>query len=188
MLTISNVLISRRVSFERRMDANLKNFTIRRLTVCAIVASAYAVLTIILAPISYGAVQFRVSEVLCILPFFLPYTIWGLFVGCLLANLLGGNGILDIIFGSLATLAAGYMTSKIKIKWLAPLPPVIINGLVIGAVLAYLYTPDAFTAGFALMGAEVALGELGVLYLIGLPLIYLLPRSKVFCRLIDENR
>ena len=76
------------------------NNTARSITAAAIVGAAYAALTMLLAPISYGAIQVRVSEALCILPYFLPCTAWGLFAGCAIANVLTGN-IFDIIFGSL---------------------------------------------------------------------------------------
>ena len=87
---------------------------VRRLTVCAAVAAIYTALTFWLAPISYGPIQVRLSEAMCILPFFAPYTIWGLFVGCLLANICnpGGVMLLDVIFGSLATLLAAWLTSR----------------------------------------------------------------------------
>ena len=76
----------------------------RNLITAAIIGALYAVLTMVLAPISYGPVQFRVSEVLCILPFFMPCTSWGLFIGCIVANLMSAAGLLDVVFGSLATL------------------------------------------------------------------------------------
>ena len=81
------------------------------LATCAVVAAAYAALTIALAPISYGAVQFRVSEALTILPFFIPGTVWGLTAGCVLANLFTGN-VFDIVFGSLATFLASLLTAR----------------------------------------------------------------------------
>ena len=73
------------------------NNTARSITAAAIVGAAYAALTMLLAPISYGAIQVRVSEALCILPYFLPCTAWGLFAGCAIANVLTGN-LFDIIF------------------------------------------------------------------------------------------
>lgn len=82
------------------------NKTTRRIVTAAIVGALYAVLTIVLAPISYGPVQCRISEVLCILPFFMPCTTWGLFFGCAIANIASAAGLPDIIFGSLATLVA----------------------------------------------------------------------------------
>ena len=90
----------------------MKNLSLRKLTFAAVVGALYAALTIALAPISYGPLQFRVSEVLCILPFFFPFTAWGLFVGCALANLFGSGLLPDIVFGSLATLLAALCTSK----------------------------------------------------------------------------
>lgn len=161
----------------------MNNLSVRKLTFAAAVAALYASLTIALAPISYGPLQFRVSEVLCILPFFFPFTSWGLFIGCALANLLGGYGLPDIVFGSLATLAAAFCTSKIRFRPLALLPVVLFNAVVVGALIAFVATPDAFWAGFTVNALQVGLGELGVMYIIGLPLIYLLPKYKFFISL-----
>jgi uncharacterized membrane protein len=163
----------------------------QRLAAAAVVGAAYAALTMALAPISYGTVQFRISEVLCILPYFMPFTSWGLFAGCLIANLLTGN-IFDIVFGSLATLGAALCTAAIGRRgdrgsiWrcvLACLMPVVWNGLVVGAVLAWGYDgynifkyPGVF-AGYAL---SVAGGEAAVLYVLGLPCMKLLPGKKFF--------
>ena len=98
--------------------------TTLRLTTSAVIAALYAALTIALAPISYGPVQFRVSEVLTVLPFLMPSTVSGIVVGCVLANLYTGS-VLDIAFGSLATLLAGlataYFGKKEKLKKLAGL-------------------------------------------------------------------
>ncbi len=161
----------------------MKDLSVRKLTFAAAVGALYAALTVALAPISYGPLQFRVSEALCILPFFFPFTSWGLFVGCALANLIGGYGVPDIVFGSLATLAAAFCTSKIRLRPLAPLPVVLFNAVIVGALIAWVTVPDAFWAGFAVNALQVGLGELGVMYIIGLPLIYLLPRYKLFISL-----
>lgn len=163
----------------------------------ALVGAVYAALTMALAPISYGSLQFRVSEVLCVLPFFLPETAIGLFLGCALANTISAAGILDIIFGSLASLLAGLLTAAAGRSYrlegrieppstvqcvLGILPPVVCNGVIVGAVLAGTFTPEAFWQGFALMGAQVALGEAVVLAVLGLPLMRLLPRLLVQMR------
>ena len=169
------------------MNANSNvNVHLRRMTFAAVVAALYAALTLVLAPISYGPVQFRISEVLCILPFFIPSSTWGLVVGCVVANLIGGNGILDVVFGSLATLVAGVATSLIPNKPLACLPPAVANGLIVGAVLAKVLTPDAFAASFPLFALEVFAGEAAVLFIIGLPLMYLLPRVNVFRKMVED--
>ena len=121
------------------------NNTARSITAAAIVGAAYAALTMLLAPISYGAIQVRVSEALCILPYFLPCTAWGLFAGCAIANVLTGN-IFDIIFGSLATLAAvltaarlGQGKHTLLSEFLACSANVVINAVVIGAVITEAY-------------------------------------------------
>ena len=157
----------------------------------ALVGAAYATLTMVLAPISYGGVQLRVSEVLCLLPFFLPETAVGLFVGCALANTISTAGLLDIVFGSLATLTAALLTAAAGRRWreenistpptlkrslLAIAPPVVCNGVIVGVVLAYAFTPEAFWPGFALFGAQVAAGELAVMLVLGLPMMRLMPR------------
>jgi len=177
----------------------MKSLSLRRLTFAALVAAVYAVLTIVLAPISYGPIQCRISEVLCILPFFLPYTAWGLFVGCIIANLLSPVGVFDVIFGSLATLGCCLCTAAIGrrsdwrswdrkwdgAKWakcaLACFMPVIWNAVIIGALLALFYAEEgkAKSALFFIYGAEVGLGELIVMYVLGLPLMRILPLSKL---------
>jgi uncharacterized membrane protein len=102
---------------------------------CAIIAAVYAVLTVALAPVSYGLIQVRVSEALTLLAGFTPAAIYGLFAGCLIANIFTGN-IIDIVLGSLTTLAAAIMSYKLRRRpWLVPLPPVLANALVVGCYL-----------------------------------------------------
>ncbi|MGI5970671.1 MAG: QueT transporter family protein [Oscillospiraceae bacterium] len=156
------------------------NLKLRRLASSAVLAALYASLTVALAGISYGEVQFRIAEALCVLPFFLPETAWGLFVGCIIANIVGGNGLPDIVFGSLSTLLACFITSKIRIKWLAPLPPVLINAAAVGAMLAMLYYPaELFWESFGICALSVGFGEAVVCYGLGLPLILVLERTKI---------
>ncbi|MDR2360686.1 MAG: QueT transporter family protein [Oscillospiraceae bacterium] len=154
----------------------MKHFTTHRIALSAIVAALYFAFTTLLTPISYGPVQFRVAEALCVLPFLFPETAVGLFVGCALANILGGYGLPDIVFGSLATLIAGILTAKCRIKWLAPLFPVVINAVVVGAVLALSLVPENPLGAFPLFAVEVGAGELGVVGIIGLPLLLGLER------------
>lgn len=105
----------------------------------AIISAVYAVLTMLLAPLSYGTVQIRFSEALTVLAAFTPAAIPGLFVGCLIANIFTGS-LIDIIFGSLTTLAAAVLTYKLrKRQWLVPLPPVILNALIVGYYLTLQY-------------------------------------------------
>lgn len=166
----------------------------RKLASAAVVGAAYAALTLLLAPISFGLVQFRVSEALCILPAFVPFTAWGLWAGCAIANLAGGYGILDIVFGSLATLGASLCMAAIAKGRRQPLSfgravavcfmPVIWNGPIVGGVIAY--STGAFWAALPLNSLQIAAEEALVMYVIGLPLLKLLPKSTAFSRAIDD--
>ncbi len=164
-------------------------FTVRKIAFAAVIAAVYAALTIVLAPISYGPIQFRISEALCILPFFFPAATWGLFAGCVIANLYSAYGLIDIVCGSLATLIAALATMRLgkvnresaAVKALACLPPVISNGIIIGIVLALSITPEApLLVSAATFGGQVALGELVVMYVIGFPLMLALPKMRVY--------
>lgn len=139
----------------------------------SLIAAVYATITIALLPISYGQIQVRVAEALTILPAFTPAAIPGLFVGCIVANLYGGGGIIDVVFGSLATLIAAYLSYKMPTKWLVPLPPVIVNGIIVGYILNYLYgLPLMITMGWVTMGQAIAC------YGFGYPLMKLLEKYK----------
>jgi uncharacterized membrane protein len=146
-------------------------FTAKDLTLAGVIAAIYAAVTLLLQPISFGAVQFRVSEALTILPVLTGAAVPGLFIGCLLANLLGGVSALDVVFGSLATLLAAILTRALRKKtYLAPLPPVLVNALVIGAVLSVAIENFPFW----LAAGSVGLGQLGACYALGLPLLWAL--------------
>ena len=138
-----------------------------------LIAALYAAITLIFAPISFGAVQFRISEAMTVLPFIIPEAIPGLFIGCIISNLLSSNNILlDVIFGSLATLLAAVCTYKMKIKWFAPLPPVILNAVIIGIVITVsTVEKNAFMAAFIANMLSVGAGELVVAYGLGIPLL-----------------
>ena len=142
----------------------------------SVIAAIYAVLTIVLAPISYGAVQVRISEALTVLPFFTPAAVPGLFVGCIAANLLSPYGLPDLIFGSLATLigaAGSYMLRKKPAQ--VPLPPVISNGIIVGVMLYYVY--EVPVPLFVQM-LYVAAGEMIACYAVGYPLMKYLNKYK----------
>lgn len=159
------------------LNSNVKNT--KFLIKAAIIAGVYAALTMLLMPFSYGVMQIRVSEALTILPFFTPAAIPGLFVGCLIANMISPLGIIDFICGSSATLIAAICSYKLKDKpLLVPLPPVIANGIIIGSMLHYAYGVPVSLLGC--MG-WVALGEFIACYLIGYPLMRYLKRyEKIF--------
>lgn len=142
----------------------------------AAIAAIYVVLTMVFAPISFGPIQFRISEALCILPYFTPAAIPGLFVGCFLSNLLCTAAPLDVVFGSLATLigAVGSYALRDK-KWLVCLPPILSNTIIIPWVLRFAYgTADLIP--FAMM--TVGIGEILAIGVLGNMLLVLLDRYK----------
>ena len=158
----------------------MKKINIRTIVTQAMIAAIYASLTMVLAPISFGVVQFRVSEALTLLPFLSPMCTVGLTIGCLVSNIVGGYGLLDILFGTLATLLAGIWTSRLKKTWLAPIPPVITNGIIVGAVITCSTTsPEAFTASLLPISLQLMAEEAAVCFILGLPLLALLKKTKL---------
>lgn len=158
----------------------------RQLTTAALAAAAYAVLSYFgsVLGITYGPVQCRFAEALCVLPYLLPETAWGLGVGCLIANLLSPYGILDIVVGSAATLLAGLVTARCRRRWLAPLPPVVANTVLVGLVLSYEQagTSAAFWPVYAFNAATVGAGEAVACYGLGMLLLWRLEKSGVLRR------
>ncbi len=119
----------------------MKNQKVYFMTQAAMIAAIYVVLTYVFAPFSFGEVQVRISEALTILPLFTPAAIPGLFVGCLIGNIMGGAILPDIIFGSLATLIGAIFTYLLREKspYIAPLPPIISNTIIVPLVLRFAY-------------------------------------------------
>lgn len=164
----------------------MKKNTIRTVALNGVLAALYAVITIATASFAYGPIQFRVADALCVLPFFAPGTSIGLFLGCLLANLFSPVSALDVVIGSAATLLGCLIAGRMKQKWLVPLPTILSNTLLVGAMLAFVYTPNALVSGFLTMGAQVAIGEVAVMAALGLPLIAMLSKSNLLAQLFNE--
>ncbi len=120
----------------------MKNKSVLFLTQAALIAAIYVALTYVFAAISFGQVQLRIAEALTILPMFTPAAVPGLFVGCLIGNALGGAALPDIVFGSLTTLLAAYITWKLRARGpvLGCLPPIVLNALVVPFILRYAYS------------------------------------------------
>ena len=132
----------------------------------AAIAALYVVLTLVFAPISFGPIQLRVAEALCILPMFTPAAIPGLFIGCLLANLIGGGVILDVIFGSLATLIGAVLGYLLRNnRWLVPIPAVIANALIVPFVLKYGY--GVVDTAIPILMIQILGGEILGCYVLG---------------------
>ena len=137
----------------------------RNLVHGALIAAIYIVLTMIFRPISFGPIQFRIAEALCVLPCFTPAAIPGLFVGCLISNLLGGAMMMDVLFGSLATLIGAIGSYLLRRnRYLVSFPPIIANTLIIPWVLKFAYGSEdmiwymMITVG---IGEILAIGVLG---------------------------
>ena len=156
---------------------------VRYLATAGIIAALYAVMAYFSSVfgIAYGPVQCRFSEALCVLPFLTPAAVPGLFLGCLVSNLLSPYGALDIIFGSVATLLAAVWTQRVRRKWLAPLPPVICNAVIVGAVITVQQVPmELFWGTFAYNAFTVGLGEALACYVLGGLLLTQLPKTRMF--------
>lgn len=163
----------------------MKDFSLPTLTRIALVGAAYVALTILLAPISYGPLQVRVAEALTVLPFLESSLAWGLYIGCLGANIYGGLGLWDIFAGSFLTLIAAFLTSRMPRPWLAPLPPILINALGVSAYLHLLLAPPPINLpllrnlpSYWLFVVTIGVGEFIAAYGLGFPLLVILMRRK----------
>lgn len=139
----------------------------------ALIGALYVLLTIAVQPISSGLMQMRVSEALCVLPFFTPAAVPGLFIGCFVANLIMGSALPDVVFGSLATLLSAAATYGMRragwSKWLAPLPAVLFNAVIVGYLLTYVYNVGV---PWEVSALYVGAGQALSCYVLGMPLLF----------------
>ncbi|MDO5141371.1 MAG: QueT transporter family protein [Eubacteriales bacterium] len=158
----------------------------------AMIAAVYTVLSLMLAPISFGPIQCRVSEMLVILPAFIPSAVAGVTLGCFLSNLLGGCIVPDIIFGTLATFIGAVLTSRLtgpmlsdtltnrragmSFRLCAVLPPIISNTIIVPFVLKYAY---GYGDALYFMFITVGIGEIIAVGILGGLLISVICRSKL---------
>lgn len=146
-----------------------KNTLIR----AALIASLYVVLTYVLAPVSYGPLQFRISEALTVLPILYSEAIPGLFIGTMIANMLGGLGPWDIFGGSTVTLVAAWLTYKSSDTKIALIWPIILNAVFVSLYLSFLYNVP-----YWLTVVSIGISEAAVVILVGYPLLRILQRHK----------
>ena len=156
------------------------NKKVRYLTEAAVVAALYVVLTLFSKPLTFGFVEVRFSEALCVLPFLMPSTVWGLFIGCFIANIFNGS-IVDILVGSLATLIGAYIASKVKFKWLCPIPTILSNTVLIPFVIMN-YSGVWNVWSYATSAGGVFLSEVASVYVVGMILLLALEKTKIFNR------
>lgn len=168
--------------------------SVTRLVRCAVIAAVYVVLCLALAPFSYGAVQVRIAEALCLLPVFGAEYIVGVTLGCFLANLLGST-VIDVVFGTLATLLACLVTYKlrdVRVKGLAipaSLPPVVFNMLIVGAFeITFFFSDAAPTVALAAFNAvAVGIGEIISCTIVGVALVKLVESNEGLKRIFTEK-
>ena len=170
----------------------MSKWSTRQIATAAIIAALYTVMSLLssIFGLTYGPIQCRFSEALTVLPFFLPEAVPGLFVGCLVTNLMSTVGPLDIIFGSMATLLAALWTAKMPNKFLATLPPVICNAVIVGAEIAWFSTQEgaAFWPAFAFNSLTVGIGEAAACFILGSLLLRVLPRVPALKGRIASSR
>lgn len=165
----------------------MKNFTVKHMVRTAVIAALYAAITMALAPVSYGQIQFRISEAMTLLAFIDPWYIPGLVLGCLLANLSSPLGPIDVVVGSFATLVSVLgmawvrkaLGQNIKALFIASLMPVIFNGLIVGWELNYL-----FQIPYILAAAYVAAGEFVVVSVFGIVLFRQILNNEALVKLL----
>ncbi|MCX7657830.1 MAG: QueT transporter family protein [Oscillospiraceae bacterium] len=161
----------------------MKKFSTKRIARIAIVAALYFAVTLAVAPIAFGQVQFRVSEILVLLCFYNKDYCYSMGLGCLLANFFSPMWTLDVPFGTLATvIAVVLMVILGKNLLIASLFPVIINGIIVGLEL---YVAFGGLPLWMFM-ASVAFGELVVVTIVGVPVFKLLEKNQTFMKLIRE--
>ena len=171
----------------------MRKFTVRDLTLAAMVAALYAVMCYFgnIFGLTFGPVQFRFAEALTVLPFLFPVTAPGLVVGCFIANILSPYGALDIIFGTLATAIAAYFTAKMPNRWLAPLPPILANLVLLPPIWAWAEANainDVFFKALGFYALTFVIGEAVVCYGLGLLLLKVLEQLPVTRTMISPER
>ncbi len=167
-----------------------QNRMVRTWVIYAMIAAIYTVTSLALAPISFGSVQFRISEALTLLPVLMPEAVIGVTVGCALTNIIGAMlgvnilGFVDVIVGTLATFLAALGTQKLaRMRWknipvMAAIPPIVINAVFIGAELAILLGNGFQWPIFWIQALSVGIGQLVSCCLLGLPLVMHLEKRK----------
>ena len=160
----------------------MKKLTTRQIALNGVAAGLYAAITILTASFAYGNIQFRIADALCVLVVLEPTLTVGL------SNIFSTVSALDIVIGTAGTLLGCLLAARVKKDWLVPVPIMLANAVLVGAMLAYVLTPTALVQGFFINGGEVLLGEAVVLYLLGVPLLVFFRKNGVMEKLMKEKR
>ena len=150
----------------------------------AAIAAIYVVLTTVFAAFSFGEIQIRLSEALTVLPYFTPAAVPGLFVGCIIGNLLGGAIPVDIVCGSIATLLGAVFTYKLRrYRYLAPVPPIAANTLIVPFVLRFGY---GIALPIPFMMLTVGIGEVISVGILGVALVRVIEKTPALKKIFTE--
>lgn len=178
------------------MDKRKRTMPLSGLTYAALTAALYVALTLTppLSSLSFGAIQLRVSEALCVLPFLFPQTAPGVILGCLISNLFSPNILpLDLILGTAATALGVFGTLCVRrlkgrfSKWLAPLFPVVANALIVPVIICLSTPAESFLVTYFSAVLSVGAGEILACYGLGIPLLYLFSRFGARLTLPKED-
>lgn len=164
---------------------NSKKININLIAKGAVISALYVVLTLLTYPVSYGdlGIEFRLAEILVLLCFFNGTYIFPLTIGCFIANLFGSMGIIDAVFGSIATFLSCYCISKSKNIFLASIFPVVFNAIIVGFELYFI-----IDLPLVLSMIGVAIGEVVVVTIVGCPIFLILKKRKFFTELVEMNQ
>lgn len=149
---------------------------VRAVAINIAIGLAYFLLCWLFRPASFGLIRIRLADMLCVLPFFVPSAVWGLSIGCLFATAFFGAGAFDVLLGTAAVCLAALLTARVKVKWLTPLPSIVVNAI-LQPIIMMIYTMNehgSYWIVLALMGAGQLLACAGL----GLPLLLVIERFK----------
>ena len=171
----------------------MRNSKVQKLAMAAMVAAIYFVLCYFgnIFQLTFGPVQVRLGEALTVLPFLFPATAPGLALGCLITNLLSPYGPLDMVLGTLATAIAAFLTARMPRWYLAALPPVLVNMVILAPMWSWAEVGAVNSAFWAVCGfnaATFAVGEVAACYVLGTVLLLALPKVRYFRTMIPERR
>jgi uncharacterized membrane protein len=156
----------------------MKKLSTKGLVMTGLIAALYVVFTLPFGQLAFGPIQFRIAELLTLLPFYTPWAIPGVALGCLISNLLFST-VWDVLIGTLATLIAAFLTYRSKHLLVAPVWPILLNGLFIGTMLTYMTIGQFEWSAWLTMVAEVAISEFVICFAIGVPFMRMIERYEL---------
>ena len=169
------ILTVNKTKEKKKMNKTMNRKTLIYICTASVIGALYTAITILIGPLGNAVIQCRISEALCVLPIFTSAAIPGVTIGCLISNIATGCLWQDVLFGTLATLIGAVGARLLRrVPWLAPLPTVIANTLIVPFVLAYAYGAEE---GIPFLMLTVGIGEIISAYVLGVALYLALRKS-----------